>query len=73
VCAYDTDIYRVLTLKIKNRFLWMYAYLCNIGMVCIVVTGLYYLTKTQFLVAILQLIKSILLVGLSLTLISIGC
>ena len=34
VGAYDADIYRVLTLKIKNPFLLMYAYPCTIGMVC---------------------------------------
>jgi len=49
VCAYDTDIYRVLTLKIKITFLLMYAYLCNISMVRNVGTRLYNLTKTQFM------------------------
>jgi len=48
MCAYDTDIYRVLTLKIKHRFLWMYAYPCTISTVCNVGTRLYYLTRLNF-------------------------
>jgi len=41
VCAYDTDTYRVLTLKMKIPILWMYDYWCNISIVCNDVTSLY--------------------------------
>jgi len=47
MCSYDTDIYRVMTLKNKNPILLMlYIYVdpCTISMVCNVVTRLYYLT-----------------------------
>jgi len=53
VCAYDTDIYRVLTLKMKIPILWMYAYSCNINIVSNVVSRLYNYIKTKFWVAIL--------------------
>ena len=45
VCAYDADTYIVLTLQMKNPIHWIYP--CYISMVCIVVSLLYYSTKTN--------------------------